>query len=388
MHKNIKLLSVFNFLTDFSFFSPVAIIYFSRVSGSFALGMSIFSIAMISSAVFEIPTGVFSDRIGRKKTLVLGSIALLLAIIFYALGFSYWYLIIGALFEGLSRAFYSGNNDALLYDTLRDEQNEKEFHEYLGKTSSFFQFASAISAGLGAVIAYFSFPLAVWLTVIPKAIGVFVGLKIEEPKTCSKESSNLYEHLNVAIKEFVKNKKLRLLSLSSIISYSLNEPSYQFRSAFINTLWPVWAIGTTNIISSLGAAIGYLYSGKLIKKFGELKNLIAGTIYGKIVNIVALVYPTVFSPLIMTTSSPFFGTTEVAKTSLLQKEFTDSQRATMSSLNSFASSLAFGVVSFGLGFIADKIGPAKALLTTTILGIPIIFIYLYLYRKEDSSKIN
>jgi len=37
-----KLLSLFNFLLDFRFYSPIAIIYFTKVSGSFALGMGVF----------------------------------------------------------------------------------------------------------------------------------------------------------------------------------------------------------------------------------------------------------------------------------------------------------------------------------------------------------
>ena len=67
MNRNIKLLTWFNFFTDFKLYAPVAIIYFSQVSGSFALGMAVFSIATVSSAFFEIPTGIFSDMIGRKK---------------------------------------------------------------------------------------------------------------------------------------------------------------------------------------------------------------------------------------------------------------------------------------------------------------------------------
>ena len=71
MKQNIRILTWFTFFTDFKLYAPLAIIYFAQVSGSFALGMAIFSIARISSALFEIPTGVFSDRIGRKKTIIL-----------------------------------------------------------------------------------------------------------------------------------------------------------------------------------------------------------------------------------------------------------------------------------------------------------------------------
>jgi MFS family permease len=175
---------------------------------------------------------------------------------------------------------------------------------------------------------------------------------------------------------------LRLLSISSIYSFSLSESSYQFRAAFVNTVWPVWAIGFASVLSNIGATASFFFSGRLIKKFGELKMLIAGSTYGKIINLIALLFPTVVSPALMTTTSVFYGSNSVAESSLLQKEFTHEQRATMGSLNSLASSLAFGVVSVALGFVADKIGPARALLTTTLLGIPVIFIYLKLFKDE------
>ena len=116
--RNIKLLSWFNFFVNFEPHMPVAIIYFSHVTGSFALGMTVFSVAMLSSASFEIPTGIVSDLVGRKKTMLLGGIAGTLSILLYALASSFWLLALGAVFEGLMTALYSGNNNAFLHDTL------------------------------------------------------------------------------------------------------------------------------------------------------------------------------------------------------------------------------------------------------------------------------
>lgn len=170
IHKNIKILTWFNFLTDFRFYAPIAIIYFTKVTGSYALGMSIFSIAMISSAIFEVPTGVFSDYIGRKKTIILGSIASVICVTLYAIGGSYWMLVLGALIEGLSRAFYSGNNDALLYDALSDIGKRHEYHMYYGKTNSMFQFAGEASCQFQA--AFFNTLWPLW------AIGVLREQKL------------------------------------------------------------------------------------------------------------------------------------------------------------------------------------------------------------------
>ncbi len=80
IEKNIKLLSWLNFCTDFVFFAPVAILYFAHVTGSYALGMSIFSLAYVSSAIFEVPTGIISDLVGRKKTTILGAASSVLCV--------------------------------------------------------------------------------------------------------------------------------------------------------------------------------------------------------------------------------------------------------------------------------------------------------------------
>jgi len=50
----------------------------------------------------------------------------------------------------------------------------------------------------------------------------------------------------------------------------------------------------------------------------------------------------------MSTSSVFHGVTTVAKSGLMQREFSDEQRATMGSLNSFAGSIFF----WNFGFYA------------------------------------
>lgn len=73
--RNIKILTWQGFFIGFSLWEPIAAIYFSQVSGSYAWGLSIFSIANISGAIFEIPTGIFSDKIGRKYTTILGGLA-------------------------------------------------------------------------------------------------------------------------------------------------------------------------------------------------------------------------------------------------------------------------------------------------------------------------
>src|SRR5262249_48066007 len=143
----------------------------------------------LAQSVFEMPTGVLSDMVGRKKTVVYGAVAGVFALTFYAIGGSYWPLLIGAIFEGLGRAFYSGNNEALLYDTLAEMDKRDTFQEYLGKPSSMFQFALAVSAVIGSIIAAFSFSVVYWVSVIPMVLALIFSLQLVEPHVHVGENS-------------------------------------------------------------------------------------------------------------------------------------------------------------------------------------------------------
>mgnify|MGYP001155040738 CR=1 FL=1 len=386
MHKNIKLLAWFNFFLDFRFYAPVAIIYFAKISGSYALGMSVFSATTLSSALLEIPTGIFSDRIGRKNTIVLGATATLISVILYAIGGNYRTLIIGALFEGLARAFYSGNNDALLHDSLTENSQSEDYSEYKGKTSSTAQVALALTAISGSIIASRSFSLVMWLSIIPALMGLFISFKIAEPKISKTLSGNIYAHLGESFRNFLKNKRLRMLSLSTSLGYAQGEAGWLFRSAFNATLWPVWAIGFAQALSNISSASSFYFGGKLVKKFGAFKILFTGKVYALLTNVIAVLMSNVLSPLLLASNSVFFGAGNVSKSTLMQKEYSPGERATMDSLNSFFGNVAFAIISLGLGFVADLLNPAKALLYLQTIAFITLLILWNLYIKEYKGK--
>ena len=67
----------------------------------------------------------------------------------------------------------------------------------------------------------------------------------------------------------------------------------------------------------------------------------------------------------------------------MQQEFSDHQRATMSSLNSLGGSVGFAIMSMVLGGLADFAGPAQAMLILTVISLPIIYLYWLIFRNEQ-----
>jgi MFS family permease len=220
------------------------------------------------------------------------------------------------------------------------------------------------------------------LSVIPALLGLSISLRLVEPKVHKVLSGNVYAHLGESIKNFMRNRKLRMLSLSTSLGYTQGEAGWLFRSAFNATLWPVWAIGFAQALLNVSSATSFYFGGKVVKRFGAFKILITGKLYALLTNIIAVLMSNVISPVLLASNSIFFGAGNVSKSTLLQKEYTPSERATMDSLNSFFGSIAFAFISLGLGFAADYLNPAKALLYLQIIAVIALTILWNLYIKE------
>ncbi|MCU0498027.1 MAG: MFS transporter [Anaerolineae bacterium] len=382
---NVRRLSWFNFLSDFRPYVPIAILYFTQVSGSFALGMSVFSVIMLSGALFEVPTGVFSDRIGRRRTVIAGAFSSVLSIGCFALAArgGYGFLLIGAILEGLARSFFSGNNHALLYETLAQTGKSDDYAAYSGRANSMFEAALGLSALVGSLAALISLEVVVWISVIPRCIALIVSWGFVEPSVHSTEHrANVFEHLRTAAANLWTNPTLRFLTIGTALTHAVGESAYQFRAAFIQTLWPTWAIGIMYMLTNVTAAISFYFSGVLIRRFGEFRLLMVGISVSGVINIGSLVFAGILSPLIMSSNSIFFGVNTVAINSLMQREFSDQQRATMGSLSALTTSLVFAMFAPILGALADRIGVIGAL----VIAEAIAMSSLWVYRRSFTQK--
>ncbi len=381
--RNVRLLSAFNFCSDFRVYAPIMVIYFQQVTGSYALAVLLFSIAKIASSVFEVPTGTLSDLAGRKLALLLGQIASVLSIALYALGRDFAVLAGGAVLEGLAFALFSGNNVALLYDTLKGEGAEGDFAHWQGRVSSMFQSALAVSAAV-ATLALVWLPLRTMfvLSVVPQIAGLVVAVFFVEPRRGGRTiPTNIFAHLRDAVAGFVRDARLRELSLAAMLGFGLGEAQHMFYPAFFALFWPPWALGIAGLLTHAFGAVGFRGAGRLIARFREFSVVLWCNVGGIAIGALAVGIPTVASPAISTMGSFLFGPGVVAQGSLMQKAFSDAQRATMASLISLGGNILFAIAVFALGWAADRIGPRYALLIAQLLSIPVALLYWRLYRS-------
>jgi MFS family permease len=386
--RNIRLLGLFNLCLDFRIYAPIAVVYFAHVTGSYSLAVLVFSIAKIAATLFEVPTGVFSDIAGRKVTIIAGQFASLASIAAYAAAGDFRILALGAVFEGLAFSCFSGNNEALLYETLKEERQEMHYAEYQGRASSMFQIALAASALLAAIVlGWAGMRMLFVLSLVPQLAALVVALFFHEPKQYDRRfEANVFAHVSEAFAGFVRDVRLRDLSIAAILGFALGEAKHMFYPAFFALLWPAWALGVAGTLVHGFGALGFRAAGGLIRRFREFPVLLWSNVTAITLGVGAVAVPTVASPVISSLNSFSFGPSVVAQGSLMQKAFSDAQRATMGSLIALGGNLLFALAVYAIGWLADRIGPRYALLTAEILSISVTFLYWRLYRSVDAGK--
>jgi len=264
--RNIRLLYIHNFLTDFRFQTAYLVIFFSQILGSYTAAMGILAAENLTSALMDVPTGFLSDRIGRKFTLAAGSLCYAAGVSCYALADNSLWLLMGAILNGLGFCLFSGNNSALLYETLKDEGLEDQFHHYQGRTDSMFQLALGISAVCSSLMTSQGLRFIFVLGIIPQVMAVVVSLMFKEPSVHVKSEHNDFVHLKQAFTKIIHNPRLRLLTIGRAISYGAGEASFNFRNAYINSLWPLWALGIYRALNNACGFLGYWFSGRIIDR--------------------------------------------------------------------------------------------------------------------------
>ncbi|THB77370.1 MAG: MFS transporter [Desulfobacteraceae bacterium] len=316
-----------------------------------------------SIVVLEVPSGYIGDVWGRKASLILGSILGFVGFALYCAATGFWTFLACEVILGAGQSFISGSDSALLYDSLQEAGKKEEYLKTEGRIISAGNFAEALAAPLGVLIAMaslrtpFFFQAAVAFSAIPAALTlvepvrqklggrtrpgqvleiVRFALKDHEVLRASIIYSSIMGTATLAMAWFVQ-PYFAYLGLA-LLWYGLLIPVLNLVTGAVSM--HAWRLETglgrdaVMILIALGIAGGYLLMG------------MAGSLTGL-----------VFLFL-------FYGVRGVATPVLRNQinEITPSDiRATVLSVRSLIIRLAFACLSPLLGWQADRAGVPSAL---------------------------
>lgn len=207
---------IMNLFSNLIFYAPVALLVRTVQGITMSQFFILQAILSITCMVFEFPLGVLTDKIGLKKSIVLGQFIMLIARITLFFANNFWIFAIEAFLEGIAFALNSGTVSAYIYNLFGDDN-------YGNNISKFYNFGTVafiLSTVLFPFInSKFDIRALIVATIIANAISFLISIFLPESEDKNYEIENL--NLVSNLKMLVKNYKFRrIILIVSIINLS------------------------------------------------------------------------------------------------------------------------------------------------------------------------
>jgi len=360
---------------------PIRIIYYQSFGLSFYEIGLLESIFLVTTLIFELPTGALADKWGRKFSVVFGSLLMPLGSLLIALGSSFSVFALSSVIYGIGAAFISGAESALVYDSLLDTEEERHFIRIEGRAYALLFAASALSAPIGSYL-YASYHRApFYVDTLFAVLTLFIYATMTESKQQAAEKKESYwSILRHGLTYSVRHSTvLWLIMYVSLVSSTM--------SAFHH-------IGGQPILSERGLSIqyfGYAFAAFLLveaifsekahiieKRIGETRSLFLTAIVPAVAFLGISLIPSLAFALV---SFVFFnacrGFFHPVLQSYIQNHTESKIRATVLSTESFVSAIAGAIFLPIFGKISDGTSLSSGILfLAIIMGVGSVLLML------------
>ncbi len=388
--RNLRLAVPLSFISML-FFPSATWMFFYLQHLSFQQIATIMGIGAISSMILEVPTGVFADVVGRKWAVALSYLLFTVAMVGVAYSTTYWAFLGWTLVNTAVNALYSGSMEALVYDTLKENNREAEYDHWVSRMEAVTWVGLFVSAVVGGYMYVLSPRLPFFAQAGITTVAAIFSLFLIEPRLDSVRY-RLGDMLvkNVAgIKELLSNTKMRYYTLIFVViglGYYVAADILgisQAREYGLDTRMVGWVFGTGYIISAIAA---HFYP-QMRKGLGEMRlvwvsagALLTSFLLAKFVGVwagVALII------LRIASSTTFRNSRSV----IINREIGSRDRATTLSTLTLLTELPYALGATLIGAYIDRTSPNQF---AWVLGVGIISLLILtqiLIWRGGSSKI-
>lgn len=256
-NKNIILFYILNFLQACVFTTPIWVFFFTSYH-SFSLSSALFLIVLswIFTALFEVPSGAWADRLWRKKMFIFWLSLVLIAQAFWIFSDTIILFMISALLLWIWFAFISWNYEALIHDDLVASGEESRFKD-ITANSYIATFLGRAMSALWAGLLFSVSPLyPIYGTVVAYLTALWLSFFITHPKQQISVHSNNFSHIFASFSFVKHNTHIWVFFIIFIIYWGVAnifwftyQPFFSALDISIAQIWVIFAI--ISLISAL-----------------------------------------------------------------------------------------------------------------------------------------
>jgi MFS family permease len=330
---------------------PIIVLFFESKGLSLTQIMILQGTYSLFVALFEIPSGFFADIYGRKNSLVIGSIFLFLGYVIFSFFSGFNEFLFAEILLGIGGSLISGADSAILYDTLLEIKEDKEYTKIEGRTYAIGNFSEGIAGVLGGFLAMTSINMPVYIQTIVMFLSIPIAITLVEPKSSYKLAKSLRSIITVVKDTFIYQRKLRwyIVYSSSMGIATLSiawfvQPFLMENDTPIIYYGIIWAF--LNFTAGITSYYSYLFNNHNLLIYISLIMITSLILLGFNISYFGLIFIILIYLL--------RGVITPKLRNLINMNSTSERRATVLSLRSFVIRISFAVIAPILGYISDS----------------------------------
>lgn len=386
LESNIRRIYLFKFLKCFMITSPIAYLFFKKNGLSSSEIMNLQSIYLISVVLFEIPSGYFSDFIGRKKALILSAFSSFLAYFIYSFSHSFFYFAIVHVFLAISSSLSSGSDSALLYESFQAIKKETNYKKNESNLLSIESFSEATASILGGLLATINMRYNVYCETFVLFLALVVSFYIIEPKKQFKKRKTIKESFFLVKENIIKAPSLKWFILySSVISsstyiFAILIPQYL---KFINLETVLFGLVFASIRYSV--TIFSMFTDRIEVKLGEKYTLISFPILFFVAFLLMSIFKSYWAILVFFIIYFLRAFNKPILKSYVNSFIENDVRATILSLQSSIFRIIAAIISSVLGYITVKYSLSTTFLFAGIFHLLLALIPIFFLLNKNKN---
>jgi MFS family permease len=384
LRSNLWKIYFYRFLSDFWLIAPILVPFYEKNGLSATQVFVVQAIYSVSVLVFEIPSGYLSDVIGRKSTLVLGSLFLPIGLFIYAFSYGFFGFAIAEFIMGIAAALRSGTDSALIYDSLIQMERESDYKKFEGTAEAFHQVAHAGSAILGGLFALSSLRLPFYMNIASGLLLFPLAVSFVEPERKKLEAGNpLLEILSISKRALTDPQIKWIIMFSALLIGAGITGVWSYYMYYIELGLSVGLFGVISAIFGLCSALGASQAHYLEGKLGPRKSIYLPLMISLTFILLGLIKSNSLIPLILMNAF-IWGFSGPVLRDHINKLIESDIRATVLSVGSMIGSLAFVIISPIFGRIVDFLSLEVA---HAMLGAFFLIFGLYCITMLHRNKV-
>lgn len=182
MARDLRLFYLFRLLATSYLYVPIFMLFQQARGLSFFERLALGGIYCVVAICAEVPTGVFADRIGRRRSMIFGALAMVASSLIAYTSTSFAQFAIAEAFAALSMALCSGADSAYLFDLLAQHGQVHDYGRRESVASAWHLMGSAIAFAGGGLLARVDLGLPYLATAGVALLAVVVAAMLRDDR--------------------------------------------------------------------------------------------------------------------------------------------------------------------------------------------------------------